>query len=84
MAAVLGHDIGYTLWVRCDQCGEQMMAFGREAARQSEVASELREELEAIVLAERWQHTGGDCWLCERCAGGPRGCPGGRTRIRFR
>jgi hypothetical protein len=70
MAAVLGHDIGYTLWVRCDGCGEQMMAFGRKAERQSEIAVELRAELEAIVRAEGWDHKGGNGWLCERCAGG--------------
>lgn len=70
MAEVLGHDIGYTLWVRCDQCGKQMMAFGRKAVRRSEIAAELREELEAIVRAEGWGHTGGGGWLCERCAGG--------------
>ena len=70
MAEVVGHDIGYTLWVRCDRCSEQMMAFGREAVRQSEIAVQLRAELEAIIRAEGWDHTVSDGWLCDRCAGG--------------
>jgi hypothetical protein len=60
MAAVLSHDIGYTLWVRCDRCGEQLMAFGQGA--------DARPELEAMLRADGWQHTGGDGWLCTRCA----------------
>jgi hypothetical protein len=69
MAEVLGHDIGYTLWVRCDGCSEQMMAFGRPAARQPEIAAELRAELDGFIRAEGWHQTGGVGWLCERCAG---------------
>lgn len=69
MAEVLSHDIGYTLWVRCDGCGEQMMAFGRKAERRPEIAAELRAELEAIIRAEGWDHTGGTGWRCEGCTG---------------
>ena len=64
MAAVLGHDIGYTLWVKCDRCGEQLMAFGQ--------GKDGRSELEAMIRADGWQHQGGDGWLCSRCsASGP-------------
>ena len=59
MAAVLGHDIGYTLWVKCDRCGEEMMAFGQD--------DDGRPELEAMILAENWCHLGGDGWHCEKC-----------------
>jgi hypothetical protein len=69
MAEVLGHDIGYTLWVQCDRCAEQLMAFGREAERQPEIAPELRAELEGFIQAEGWDPTGGAAWLCKRCAG---------------
>ncbi len=62
MVAILGHDIGYTLWVRCDRCAEQMMAFGRGA--------EARPELETMIRAEGWQHSGGDGWLCPKCTAG--------------
>src|SRR5262249_11288178 len=72
MAEVLGHDIGYTLWVRCDGCDEEMMAFGGEAVQRSEIAAELRAELEGFIRAEGWDQTGGGGWLCERCAGGRR------------
>lgn len=61
MAAVLGYDVGYTLWVQCDRCGEQLMAFGQ--------ATEARPELEAMIRAEGWRHLGGNGWLCLRCAG---------------
>ena len=32
MAAFLGHDVDYTLWVKCDRCGDQMMLQLTEAA----------------------------------------------------
>lgn len=70
MAEVLSHDIGHTLWVRCDRCGEEMMAFGREAVQRAVIAPELRAELESIIRAEGWDHTSGVGWQCERCAGG--------------
>src|SRR5438034_1080551 len=59
MAATLGHDIGFTLSVRCDQCPEPIMAFGQ--------GSEGRPELEAMIRAEGWHQLGGDGWLCPRC-----------------
>jgi hypothetical protein len=62
MAAILGHDIGYTLWVKCDRCGEELMAFGQGADR--------RPELEAMIRAEGWHHRGADGWLCSRCGAG--------------
>jgi hypothetical protein len=63
MAAILGHDIGFTLWVKCDRCGEQLMAFGE--------AAERRPELEALVKTQGWLHLGGDGWLCEQCGSSP-------------
>jgi predicted RNA-binding Zn-ribbon protein involved in translation (DUF1610 family) len=68
MAAVLGHDIGYTLWVECDHCGEQMVAFGQKCDRKSEIPAELRSELETIVRDYGWRHLGGNEWLCEKCS----------------
>lgn len=59
MAAILGHDIGFTLYVRCDRCPESIMAFGQ--------GDDGRAELEAMIQAEGWYHLGGDQWLCPRC-----------------
>jgi hypothetical protein len=59
MAAIVGYDMGVTLWVQCDRCSEQMMAFGEGA--------QGRPELEARIRAEGWRHDGGDGWLCSRC-----------------
>lgn len=59
MAAILGHDIGFTLYIRCDCCLEPIMAFGR--------GEEGRPELEAMIRAEGWHHLAGNSWLCPRC-----------------
>jgi hypothetical protein len=59
MVAILGYDIGFTLFVQCDRCPEQIMAFGEEG--------DGRTELEAMIRGEGWDHGGGDGWLCPRC-----------------
>jgi hypothetical protein len=69
MASKLGHDIiGYTLWVQCDGCKEQIMCFSDKTDRLPELEAINRQLLEQMAQTEcGYRHLGGGNWLCQRC-----------------
>ena len=64
MAARLQYDDGPVLLATCDNCPEQIVAFGMHDS--------TREELDTRIAAEGWEFRGGSMWLCKHCGNGHR------------
>lgn len=71
MVELLGHDMGFTLWAKCDQCGTEIVAFGDTTENSEVMRIQWHPVLISMLNDEGWERALDRSWICPRCGNRP-------------